>query len=109
MTRQIVAGQHVYDAKCARKSDELGAGQTFNSEALCRWQQSEARYGIIEAEIVASNYGFSVRYASGLQNFGLLASSRAREIDGTYEGAVTWAKAWAARDPDRRFVTAWSA
>lgn len=61
------------------------------------------RLGYVEAEIVRSIYGYTLRYASGLFNFGLIA--RAREIGGSYEQAVEYARTWCSKDPVHRFVT----
>lgn len=75
-----------------------------DSEELCELQRKQARRGIIGVEIVESNYGCSVRYDSGLQNFGLVASSRAGELDGTLADAERFAREWVARDPERRYA-----
>lgn len=76
-----------------------------DSAALCDWQMQISQLGILEAELVLSNYGWSVRYASGLQNFGLIASSRNKQVDGTYADALRAAREWAERDLSRRYVT----
>jgi hypothetical protein len=55
-------------------------------------------------EVICSNYGHSVRYDSGLQNFGLLAGSRSGALDGTLEDAERYATAWVAEDPTRRYA-----
>lgn len=106
--RAIIAGKAVYEAQKSRKLAALGEKPAygFPSEDLCAWQIAESRRGIIEAEIVESLYGYSVRYASGIYNFGLIASSRAREVDGSIESAIAYAKRWQSADPERRFVTA---
>ena len=101
----IVSGEALVDDMSNEqraKVERTGAG--FNSEQLCTLQRDQAARGILGAEIVQSNYGFSVRYDSGLQNFGLLASSRARELDGTLEDAERWAKRWVEADPQRRYA-----
>lgn len=103
--REIIAGRDVFDAQAARKAAALGemppAG--FPSEALCQWQRMEAKHGVVEAEIVKSIHGYGLRYASGLQDFGIIA--RAREIGGTMDDAVAFAKSWQAADASRRFVS----
>jgi hypothetical protein len=73
-----------------------------DSDQLCELQRKQARRGILGIELVESNYGTSVRYDSGLQNFGLVA--RAQELGGTYEAAERFAIEWVARDPDRRYA-----
>lgn len=103
----IVAGDELLTAMEAEQRaivPETGSG--FKSEALCALQRKQAARGILGAEIVDTFYGFSVRYDSGLQNWGLLASCNARQLDGSFEAAAEWAKAWVAQDPDRRY--AWS-
>lgn len=105
MPFKIIAGQDVYDAQQQRKHDAMGNKR--DSEWLCQWQQIEARNGIVEAEIVKSIYGYSVRHASGLQNFSLIASCRRGQLDGTLDAAIAFAKGWQSADPTRRYVTMW--
>lgn len=80
---------------------------TFDSKTLCDFQRliSTNGFGFVEAEIVASNYGYSLRFASGLQNFGLIRSSRNGEVDGSYAGALVAAEKWQAQEPTKRYVT----
>jgi hypothetical protein len=76
----------------------------YDSETLCAFQRKISQGGYVEAEIVESMYGFSVRYASGLQDFGLIFSARSKEVDGTLEGAIAAAQKWQAADSSHRFV-----
>lgn len=103
--REIIAGREVFEAQEARKVAALGETPPtgFRSDALCEWQRSEARHGIVEAEIVKSMYGYGLRYASGLHDFGIIA--RAAEIGGSLEDAIAFAKSWQAADAARRFVS----
>ena len=106
-TRTIIAGQDVAAAIAAHKAavvlpSPIYAG-SFDSESLCAHQREMSRRGYVEAEIVKSNYGFSLRYASGLQNFGLIAT--AREIGGSFEAAIAYAETWQAASPAFRFVS----
>lgn len=103
--REIIAGREVFEAREARKAAALGDTPPtgFRSETLCQWQRSEAKLGIVEAEIVKSIYGYGLRYASGLNNFGIIA--RAQEIGGSLEDAIAFAKSWQAADASRRFVS----
>lgn len=101
----IVAGEVLVDAisteqmaKCSKN-----ASGYYNSQDLCAFQVEQFRKGIEGVEIVKSLYGYSVRYDSGLQNFGLLASSRNGDIDGSLEAAVEWVKNWVARKPECRY------
>ena len=101
---KIIVGEAVYQAECERKVAALGDQPPYTSEALCRWQVQEHRSGIRAAEIVLSNYGYSLRHASGLDNFGLIRSARSGALDGTLDAAVAAAKAWCAQDPLRRYA-----
>jgi hypothetical protein len=105
MTKHIVAGQELHTALLAEREARVpkGAGG-YASEPLCQLQRERSSRGILGAEIVDTNYGWSVRYDSGLQNWGLLASSRVGTIDGSLEAAEAWAAAWVARDPQRRYA-----
>lgn len=101
----IVAGEPLVDAMTAEQTARVPMGcGGFKSEQLCELQRERSSRGIEGAEIVKSNYGHSVRYDSGLQNFGLLASSRCRQVDGSLEDAIRWVNAWVAKDPTRRYA-----
>lgn len=71
-------------------------------EDLCWLQRIDAQSGILGVEIVQSIYGHSVRYDSGLQNFGLVAP--ARSLGGTLEAAETFCRTWVAHDPTHRYA-----
>ena len=101
----IVPGEILVDqltAETKARCEWTGFG--YNSDQLCQLQREQASRMIEGAEIVVSNYGCSVRYDSGLQNFGLLASSKAKQVDGTLEDAERWACNWVANDPTRRYA-----
>ena len=83
-------------AEVATRYAQLGA-----SEAELRGLTS-----IVGVELVDSNYGWSVRYNSGLQNFGIVAGCRNGQLDGTREAAEAFARDWVARDPARRYAQA---
>lgn len=101
----IVAGEALVDALTAEQSARVPRGcGGFKSEELCLLQRERSGRGLLGAEIVVSIYGCSVRYDSGLQDFGLLASSRAKQVDGSMEDAVKWATKWVAQDPTRRYA-----
>lgn len=69
-------------------------------QSLIALQESQSRRGYIPAELVLSIYGWTVRYASGLQGFGIL-----RKADSfNPENALRWAREWVARDPKSREV-----
>jgi len=101
----IVAGNELFDAMEAEQRAKVPqTALGFASEQLCELQRKQARSGILGVEIVQSNYGYSVRYDSGLQNWGLLASSKSRQLDGSFEAACKWAIDWVAQDPNRRYA-----
>lgn len=102
----MVAGAELYDALETEKERTVPMnGQYFQSEPLCRWQSEVSRRGILGAEVIdCTPHGCSVRYDSGLQNFGLLAGSRCGMLDGSLEDAERWARAWVAEDPTRRYA-----
>ena len=94
---EVIAGRDVVDAI----NDRRAAGGD-----LVRQQEADANAGFLGAELVESSFGWSVRYDSGLQDWGLLASSRRGDVDGSRASAEAWAKTWQARDPSRRYVWA---
>lgn len=101
----VVAGDVLIDAMTAEtKARCEWTGYGYNSDQLCALQREHAQRRIEGAEIVQSNYGCSVRYDSGLQNFGLLASAKARQVDGTLEDAERLAREWVSKDPSRRYA-----
>ena len=105
VTKQIIAGQDLYATLQAEREARVAkVGNLYKGEPLCRLQEQQAGRGVLGAELVLSRYGWSVRYDSGLQNWGLLASSRSGMLDGTLEAAVAWATAWVAQDPQRRYA-----
>ena len=108
-TREVIAGAAVACDVARLRALTVRPSKwrdgTLDSESLCEFQRKANTAGYLEAEIVESNYGYSLRYASGLQNCGLIKSSRHREIDGTFQGAVEAARVWVAADPAKRYVT----
>ncbi|QGZ14237.1 hypothetical protein PP940_gp102 [Rhizobium phage RL2RES] len=103
--KKIVSGFELFAQLEAEKNARVGMRHgDYNGDQLSKLQQEHARRGILGAEIVITNYGFSVRYDSGLQNWGLLASCKAKQIDGTLEAAVKFAEEWVAKDPTRRYA-----
>lgn len=108
-TQECVAGEdianQVREARKVSVAKSTKYSNCFDSESLVKFQVAINSKGYVEAEIVESNYGYSLRYASGLQNFGLIASSRSRELNGTIEDAIRFAKEWVSRDPAHRYVT----
>jgi hypothetical protein len=90
----IIAGQDVADRIAALKAKNVLPSRKrpgcFDSESLCAHQRHVSDAGYIEAQIVETLHGYSLRYASGLQNFGLIRSSQ--DCGGTLEGAIDAAK-----------------
>lgn len=69
-----------------------------NMKGLVSLQESQAARGRLSAHLIRSMYGWTVRYASGLQNFGLLHSSKSSDIRKAVEFGVEWAN----QDPQNR-------
>ncbi len=105
MSQRIIAGEDVYKAYAsARALAVLNTTSMYGSEALPRFQMQSS---IIGCKLVESMYGWSVRYNSGLQNFELIASSKCKQVNGTFEDAERFAKEWVAQDPTRRYAEVW--
>lgn len=103
--RIVIAGQELADALSAERLAKIERSELgLNSEQLCKHQEQVSRRGVVEAEIVESIYGYSVRYASGLQDFGLILPARGRE-DPSLAFAEEYCRKWVAADPERRFAT----
>lgn len=87
----LLAGNpHAHDAEMRRRVD---AG-----ENICNVQVDQAGRGRLSAHLVLSIHGWTVRYASGLQNFGILHKS------GSFDpsDAMYWGCTWVSTDPDNR-------
>lgn len=99
----IVAGNELVDALTAEQIARVPYGcGGFRSEELCVFQREQSARGITGVEVVKSFHGHSVRYDSGLQNFGLLA--RSQELGGTLEAAERFARDWVSQDASRRYA-----
>lgn len=97
-----VAGQELVQRMNVEQQERCKwTGYGYNSDQLCKLQSEWEARGIIGVEIVKSIYGYSVRYDSGLQGFGLVM--RSQDIGGTLEAAIDWVKAWVAEKPDCRY------
>ena len=71
-------------------------------QSLCELQESQSERGYLPAELVKSMYGWTVRYASGLQGHGFLLSWRKLGRIMSRAEAIAWGTAWANEDPDNR-------
>lgn len=102
----VVAGEALVSAMAAETQARCKNGAYgYDSEQLCKLQRERAGRGVLGVEIVKSNYGHSVRYDSGLQEFGLLASCRLHsQLDGTLESAERFVCKWVAEDPANRYA-----
>ncbi len=99
----IVAGSDLVDAMSVEtKSRCQHTGNGYNSDQLCQLQREQAGRGITGVEIVQSIYGYSVRYDSGLQGFGLLV--RSRDLGGTLKAAEAYCRNWVAQEPLKRYA-----
>jgi hypothetical protein len=108
--RTVVAGQDVFDevSRLRAIAAEINPryGRNYDPEWLPRHQIAMSGRGYIEAEIVKSMYGYTLRYASGLQDFGLIWSrGRGGPFVDNFAQCVEKAREWQAEGPKRRYVT----
>jgi hypothetical protein len=103
-THITIAGQSVLDEidreRAATVLPSKRRPGCFDSETLCAHQRQIAARGYLGAEIVQTIRGFSLRYDSGLQNWGLIERGLL-----TWDAALAAAHRWQAGDPARRYVT----
>lgn len=71
-------------------------------DVLNDFLKDEDRRGVLEAEVVLSAYGPTLRYQSGLHNFGVIIG--ARGYNRTPAEFVAAAKAWRNEDPKKRKI-----
>lgn len=99
----IVAGHKLVDQmEAEHKAKVEWTGRGYNSEQLRVLQRDQSARGIIGIELVDAIRGWSVRYDSGLQDFGLLR--RSDDLGGSLEAAMKYATDWVAQDPGRRYA-----
>lgn len=99
----IVAGHELVDAmETEQKATCRFTGFGYNSDDLSVLHREQSGRGIKGAEIVGCIGGYSVRYDSGMQNFGLLAKSQ--ELGGTLEAAERFVNKWVSEDASRRYA-----
>lgn len=101
---EVVAGAEVVAKINNGYKDIHWTGYGYESEALCAKQRQDAVNGFLGAEIVKSFYGYSLRYDSGLQNFGLIAKAADIGLPSTLEKATKYAKRWASHEPTKRYA-----
>jgi hypothetical protein len=70
----------------------------FQSKSLTKLQEEQSARGRLSAQLVLSIYGWTVRYASGLQGFGILR--RADSFNPA--SALEWGRNWVEQDPQNR-------
>lgn len=105
-----IAGQNVLDAiakereACVPHSEIPGRENCYQSDHLCAFQSKMSTRGYTGAEICKSMYGYSLRYASGLNDFALIYSARCKDVDGSFEDAARRAVEWQAEQPNHRYV-----
>jgi hypothetical protein len=103
-TRTTIAGQAVRDEIAAHRAAMARPSRyrpgTLDSESLCAHQREMANRGYRGAEIVQTIRGWSLRYDSGLQDWGLIERGLT-----SWGEAVAAAQRWQSQDPDRRYVT----
>jgi hypothetical protein len=103
-TREAVAGPAVLAEIARHKAASVLPSRhrpgCYDSETLCAHQREMASRGYLGAEIVETSHGFSLRYDSGLQDWGLIVRGCPTLAD-----AERAAHHWQAADPTRRYVT----
>lgn len=98
----IMFGQEVHEAEVARIESLVPShGGLYESEALCRAQESSS---VTAARVVKTIYGHSLRYASGLDGFAIVASFRTNEWVESLKLVEHYAEYWQAQAPTRRYV-----
>jgi hypothetical protein len=114
MANNIIAGAPILDKL---KAEQAAARDLYSRDpnprvqdsAICACQQYQAARGYLGAEMVESIYGWTLRYASGLQNFGIIATFPVRSCgswEQSYKKCEAFAKDWAAADAAHRYVIA---
>lgn len=80
--------------------NELYLVRCFESNKLCAMQRSQSARGRTEADLGRSMYGWTLRYASGLQGWSIIFASR------NHNPATALAEAlrWVAVNPECRSV-----
>lgn len=101
---KILAGEELYNQiQEAKRAQVRHTGAGYDSEQLCKFQEKMARF-VLGAQVVKSIYGYSVRYDSGLQNWGLIASAKSGSLDGSLEAAIKFVEDWVALSPSSRYA-----
>jgi hypothetical protein len=86
-----------------RRQASRAADQNVRTN-LPKLAEDQHRRGRRSVEVVKSAYGWTVRCASGLDNFQLVAGScrHGAHWPGTYAAAAAWGINWANEDPENR-------
>jgi hypothetical protein len=93
----LIAGNPTkWDNEIREKVGKVGS--TFESKSLSEMQIEQASKGRLSANLIRSIYGWTVRYASGLQDFSILYASRKFDIKQALEFGIEWAN----NDPENR-------
>jgi hypothetical protein len=95
IVRVIAGDQAKWDRELASVPK---VGNYYESNALVALQERQSRAGYLPAKLIKSNFGWSIRYASGLQDFGVLLAPRGRM---TLAEVIAWGKQWVAASPNR--------
>ncbi len=103
-----VLGAEVHSRLMADKLARVTPSETvpgcFESDSLCQWQSKMDSRNYVTAKLEKNSLGWSLRHASGLNGFRLIASVRNGTLDGTYKDAFDFAKGWQNQDPTKRVV-----
>lgn len=96
----------LYADKVARVARSAFYADFFESESLCTWQSEMHARGYCAVVLTKSVLGWSVRYRSGLDGFGVLAGVRDGTLTGTFLDALAYARQWQNALSSKRFVVA---
>ena len=98
----ILAGESVVDTLRAENAslENLDPLRFDFNEELCALQRRQSNRGYVPAHLVKSMYGWTLRYASGLQGFSIIT-----RLGKDFDTAVEGAREWASDAPDHRYVS----
>lgn len=97
----LLAGQpKSWDDETRRRCRPGRGSNTVNSEDLIKVHVEQHQRGRREAQLVRTIYGWSVRYASTIDNCALLFPGE--NAPATLAECILWGRAWADEDPANR-------
>ena len=100
MELKFIAGEETWNKLQAEKIMKVRKSERgYNSRELIILQGEWSSRGVLGAELVQSMHrNWTLRYDSGIQNWGIIAA------DMTKGEVIEYAIAWVAMDPSHRYV-----